>query len=235
MPDSNDSGMAPLRRDAVVASDLIAMRELLKAEAQAIHQLAQTAITALDEKTDAKFHAADAKMEALNAALEEKLEAMNASGLALVTTADESLRREFTARIDAVRNEVLLIQRASEEAIGKAEAATEKRFASVNEFRQQLNDQTKNFATREMVEQAARQRITRFEAAEDRIKDIEQWKSNTEGRQAVRAILWPVMVGVIVFIMTQVMRVMFPAPLAKVPAMYEVPQQGIPAPSPSAP
>jgi hypothetical protein len=41
---------------------------------------------------------------------------------------------------------------AAEKAIEKAEAATEKRFDSVNEFRAQLADQTASFATRESQE-----------------------------------------------------------------------------------
>ena len=251
MPDANESGMAPLRRDAVVASDLIAMRELLKAEAQAIHQLAQTAIQALDEKNVARFGALDDKVEALhrsqgerldalNTALEEKLEALNKAGWDRIKDAEvasrervEGLQEQLTVierlaveRLEGVRREIILMQKNAEEAIEKATAATEKRFDSVNEFRGQLNDQTRTFATREMVEelrgrlekaatremveQAASQRHRQIEAVEARIKMIEEWKSNSEGRQAVRTVLWPVLVGVVVFILTQVMRIAFP-------------------------
>lgn len=202
MAETHDGGMAPLRRDQVVASDLIAMRELLKAEILSVRELLS------------------ADVRALNA----RLDALNESGLALVKQADEAIRSELVTRMEAIRHEMLLIQKAEEEAIDKADAATEKRFESMNEFRKQLSDQTRTFATREMVDTAAAARIARFEQAEGRIKDLEFWRSNTEGRQAIRAILWPVIVGVVVFIMTQIMRVMFPAPLQKAEVLYEVPE-----------
>lgn len=52
-------------------------------------------------------------------------------------------------RLAGVQREVNLQADASKEAILKAEAASEVRFASVNEFRAQLGDQTKTFLPRE--------------------------------------------------------------------------------------
>lgn len=63
--------------------------------------------------------------------------------------ANELVQRE---RIEAVRREALAIAQAGEKAIIKSEAATEKRFESVNEFRGQLNDQVKTFLPRETFE-----------------------------------------------------------------------------------
>ena len=248
MPDANDGGIAPQRRDATTASDLIAMRELLKAEAQAIHQLAQTAIIALDEKTAAMFKALDEKMEALHnsqgqrldalhVALEEKLEALNKAGWDRIKDAEGAGRERVMAlqeqltvierlaveRLDSVRREIILMQKNADEAIAVATTANEKRFESVNEFRAQLSDQTRTFATREMVEdlrgriekmatkemveQAAAQRITRFEAAEKRIGLVEQFVSNLQGR------MWAM--GALIFfgaiVLNLVLRFMFEA------------------------
>lgn len=55
-------------------------------------------------------------------------------------------------RIEAVRRELGLLQAASAEAIAKAELATDKRFASVNEFRAQLTDTISRFLPREVSE-----------------------------------------------------------------------------------
>lgn len=56
------------------------------------------------------------------------------------------------ARDVALRSEVHLINESSETAIAKAEAATDKRFESVNEFRAQLSTQTASFLPREVAD-----------------------------------------------------------------------------------
>jgi hypothetical protein len=64
---------------------------------------------------------------------------------------------------------------ASDKAISKAEAATEKRFESVNEFRQTLSDQTKSFISK-----------VEFEALRDtngsRIADLASRLDKIEGK-----------------------------------------------------
>lgn len=57
---------------------------------------------------------------------------------------------------------------AAKEATTKAERAAERRFESVNEFRQQLSDQAAHFMPRAEAEQ--------------RIKTLESWRSSQEGR-----------------------------------------------------
>lgn len=54
---------------------------------------------------------------------------------------------------------------ASSEAIGKAETATDKRFSSVNEFREQLRDQAGRLATKDTVETLNKEMDRRFEDA----------------------------------------------------------------------
>lgn len=63
-------------------------------------------------------------------------------------TVDDSITKAFAA------NALLVDSRfaASQEAIEKADRATEKRFESVNEFRGQLSDQARLYATRESLE-----------------------------------------------------------------------------------
>ncbi|PYC66002.1 hypothetical protein C7C45_26970 [Micromonospora arborensis] len=51
-------------------------------------------------------------------------------------------------RIDAQAAQVGLALASADKAVTKAETATEKRFESVNEFRQTLSDQTKTFIAR---------------------------------------------------------------------------------------
>ena len=55
-------------------------------------------------------------------------------------------------RLEAVRREVILIQESAAAAIAKAEAANERRFESVNEFRAQLAEQTASFLPREVAD-----------------------------------------------------------------------------------
>jgi hemerythrin len=54
----------------------------------------------------------------------------------------------------------------AKEAVAKAEVASDKRFASVNEFRQTLSDQTSTFATR-VEHDTLTERINRVEARID--------------------------------------------------------------------
>jgi len=125
-----------------------------------------------------------------------------------VTSLQEQLQvieRLAVERLDSVRREIILMQKNAEEAISKATAATERRFEAVNEFRAQQADLIKTFATKADIK-ALTDVLDKLDIRE---KELEQWRSNTEGRQAVRVILYPVVVGVVVFILSQVMRVLF--------------------------
>lgn len=55
-------------------------------------------------------------------------------------------------QVSALRNEMQLIESSSDKAIAKSEAATEKRFQSVNAFREQLAEQATTFMPREVAE-----------------------------------------------------------------------------------
>jgi hypothetical protein len=58
----------------------------------------------------------------------------------------------FQAMIEASRRELQLTQAAADKAVAKAEAAAERRFESVNEFRGQLSDQAASFMPREVAD-----------------------------------------------------------------------------------
>jgi hypothetical protein len=64
----------------------------------------------------------------------------------------DTLKEHFEARLNAQRTAMEAAFAASEKAILKAEAAAERRFESVNEFRGQLTDQTRTFLPRETFE-----------------------------------------------------------------------------------
>jgi hypothetical protein len=63
-----------------------------------------------------------------------------------------ALEAALNAQLVALRENTALAFSASEKAIQKAEAATEKRFESVNEFRKTLTDQTATFMPRAQTE-----------------------------------------------------------------------------------
>lgn len=67
---------------------------------------------------------------------------------------------------------------ATEGALNKAEIATEKRFESVNEFREQLRTQAATLATRELVDQISKDTDRRFVEA----SKISAERFDTQGR-----------------------------------------------------
>lgn len=74
----------------------------------------------------------------------------------------------FRALLDGNAEKVALALAAADKAVTKAETATEKRFEGVNEFRQQLADQTSTFLPRS----EAAQRMDTIE------KDIDQLRAD---------------------------------------------------------
>ncbi|MFG1882433.1 hypothetical protein [Micromonospora sp. NPDC049102] len=83
--------------------------------------------------TEDLYHTVEWRMEQRIDALERLIDAKLAN---------------ITTKIDAQAAQVGLALSSADKAVTKAEAATEKRFESVNEFRQTLSDQTKTFIAR---------------------------------------------------------------------------------------
>ncbi len=80
-----------------------------------------------------KVESTGARVEGLNALMESKFET-------------------YRALVESQADKVALALAASDKAVTKAETATEKRFDAVNEFREQLNDQSKSFVARNEFE-----------------------------------------------------------------------------------
>ncbi len=90
----------------------------------------------------------------------------------------ENLRqhiRQQEQELGASRREMTIIHEGSEKAISKAEAASEKRFASVNAFREQLNDQAKDFMPREVAD-------AQIKELDKRISSLQQSHDTSAGK-----------------------------------------------------
>ncbi len=77
--------------------------------------------------------------------------------------------------LDAARRETNIIHDSSEKAIQKAEGSSEKRFAAVNAFREQLNDQAKDFMPREVAD-------AQIKELDKRISAIQQSQDTNAGK-----------------------------------------------------
>ncbi len=94
-----------------------------------------------------------------------------------IHSGDENLRLHIIGQgqqLDAARRETTIIHEASTKAIEKAEAASEKRFESVNEFRQQLSDQANLFMPREVAD-------TQIETLRKQVQDNTKRIDTTQG------------------------------------------------------
>src|SRR4029077_471564 len=79
---------------------------------------------------------------------------------------------------------------AAEKAVGKAEVAAEKRFDAVNEFRSVLNDQQKNFLTRNEYDQAHHSLV-------EKVDDLSARMDRSEGRGNGFSTSWQVLVAAV--------------------------------------
>ncbi len=90
--------------------------------------------------------------------------------------------------IDAHAGRVALALAAADKAVAKAETATERRFESVNEFRQTLSDQTRSFLSK-----------VEFDAVRDanavRIADLASRLDKTEGKTVGLNAGWVYLIG----------------------------------------
>jgi vacuolar-type H+-ATPase subunit I/STV1 len=84
------------------------------------------------------------------------------------------LDRRVLDRFEAQQRSVEQLSEASERALTKAETATENRFASVNEFRAVLTEQSGTLATRSEVNIITRQ-------LEDRVREIQSRMDRLQG------------------------------------------------------
>ncbi len=154
------SGLAA-ERDAL--SDRIqAVRDLAHTENAALEQLLTVHLTHLQEQVNRRLEAVYADRDARFAAIQIQLDQRFAVEAEARQTALETATEAIRAAL-----------RAAETAVNKSETSTEKRFEGVNEFRQQLADQTRSFPTRDetAAQLAAVNGITARNT--DALKDLE--------------------------------------------------------------
>lgn len=105
--------------------------------------------------------------------------------------ADELALREYVdVRIDSLDRSVQTALTSAKEAVLKAEAATNERFATVNEFRGSLSDVSRVQMPRSEAEQANAALSERIDRLTTQVNDM---ASRSQGISSV----WPVMFGII--------------------------------------
>lgn len=96
--------------------------------------------------------------------------------------------RQYGQRFEAQEKAVQAALAAAALATSKADAASEKRFESVNEFRNTLKDQQTGLATRSEME-------ARFKFIEDKLNGFEARQSKLQGSTEGQNWLWGLIVG----------------------------------------
>lgn len=102
----------------------------------------------------------------------------------------KALALRLTEQVAANREANRIALDAAKEAVQKAEDATEKRLAGLNELRGAMQDQQKDFARRDAVEE-------RFKALEDTVKRLENQGSTNAGKGQGADYLWRIALGVV--------------------------------------
>lgn len=98
--------------------------------------------------------------------------------------------RALDQRLSALRETLVQSIASAEKAVAKAEAASEKRFEGVNEFRNTLKDQQTTFTTRPEVE-------VRFKNLEERFSVLQSRFNAEQSQKEGTTWLWGVLVGAI--------------------------------------
>jgi hypothetical protein len=109
-----------------------------------------------------------------------------------------ALDRRLTEQMAAQKDANKIALDAAEKAVLKAEIASEKRFESVNEFRQTLSDQQGSFATKALMD-------AKLDALEDRLSLIEREGASTKGRGSISIPLMIALTGTAVTAVTYFM------------------------------
>lgn len=101
----------------------------------------------------------------------------------------DALSLRLTEQMAAQALSTQIAMQAAEKAVNKAEAAAEKRFEGVNEFRQTLSDQAANFITRKEVEAT-------MSGVNGTLKRLEGQANTSTGKTAGADYIWRI--GVVV-------------------------------------
>lgn len=158
----------------------------------------------LDERYGTQTKAVEAAFSAQQTAMQT---AFAAADKAIDQRAD-TLDREFHEHLEQVRHENALafinsdkaVQAAlasAKEAVSKAEAATDKRFESVNEFRAQLNDQARLFLPRSEYD-------ANHKALEQRVAEVNDRLNRSEGKGAGYQSSWGIIIALVTVVISVV-------------------------------
>jgi uncharacterized protein YdcH (DUF465 family) len=91
-------------------------------------------------------------------------------------------------------------------AIDKAEGTMNERLAGMNEFRAQMSDTIARFASNERVDSAIRAVELRNDNTDKELEELKQWRWNMQGKLILIQILWPIAIGVAVFVLSHFYR-----------------------------
>ncbi len=120
----------------------------------------------MEPKDCANGRTHEPSLRELTAELDGARDVFNEKIESLVKVTNERDRR-YEDRFRAMDEKTSLALTSSEKAVTKAETATEKRFDSVNEFRNTLKDQASNFMPRPETE-------AKFKAYDDKFDDMKK-------------------------------------------------------------
>lgn len=186
-----------------------------QAELDGLAKLVEARLHERDRLMDERFHDRDLAITVASAEREKAAAALREALARTINDGDDRLREHIetqisqikgdheaadkleVARVSAVETHVNALARelglvisASDKAIAKADAATERRFESVNEFRAQLGEQTASFLSREVFDATIAQ-LTEWRTAvdRDRARIVGATEQRTEGRLSQGSIL----------------------------------------------
>ena len=102
---------------------------------------------------------------------------------------------EIQRRADEMERRVQDRAMAHERAVDKADKAISERLAGMNEIREMMRDKDEMLATREQVDLIAAGLRVEGTAFEKRLRDIETWSANMQGRLITLGGLWGLIVA----------------------------------------
>jgi hypothetical protein len=114
----------------------------------------------------------------------------------------EERDKRYTQRFTDLETALRAALAASEKAISKAETATERRFESVNEFRQTLTDQAASFVTREVFDEAMKTSRERQQETTDRQNTQLGKGAGLNAGWLILAAAIPIIIAIIMMVVT---------------------------------
>lgn len=129
------------------------------------------------------------QIDALSAALRDFQAVMESRS----TEQKQAVDVAFMAAKEAVQTALA----AAKEAVAKAEVAYEARFALMNEFRQQLNDQAATFMPRTEAEAADRRTNDQLQELKDRMNTSDGRSGGISASRAALLVIIPVIVSIL--------------------------------------